>query len=419
MSGCREIMSMPSKSVFLRTQNTLNKAIRKNQKISALAMEQEMKISKIIEHSPLAKIITDSELNILGFNPAFLHYIGYSREELDDLNILDLIQLDESEKQTVTDNLKNMGKGKIECNLHFKKKGGDIVHGKLIGHWFHDTDIKEKQIIVQILDLTSEIEFRLKIKNLNKLLSEKVAEQTKAINKQNKNLKYLNHAMSHDLKAPIKTIEGLFEVYMTLEDTVDIIEKEQCEKHIKINIRRMDDLTEELNIFFSVQNNDIKRETYNPIGQIKEIIETFKVGLYKKRVMDLKIGQLPNLYVDKKAFYHVWQNLIGNALKYASKRAIIQLKIEGYCVNGNTFFSISDNGVGFSADEKMNLFKPFKRLSSSKNFPGTGLGLPIVKEIIDRHQGKIWAESTLNQGSTFNLSLPKKETIQWNGGKCL
>lgn len=415
IKGYKEIINMPSKSAFLWTQNSLNKAIQKYHKASALAMKQQERINRIIEYSPVSKIIIDGDLKILGFNPAFLEYTGYTKQELNDLSILDLIKSDERKKKIITNSLKVMDKDKVEFNLHFQRKDGEIVHGKLIGSLFQETEMEERHSILQILDYTSEIKFSLKMKNLNKILQEKVAEQTKAIVKQNKNLTYLNHAMSHDLKAPIKTIEGLFEAYVDLERTKDLAAKKECATYIQQNILRANKLVDELNMFFKVQKNVLKKEAYNPTNQIIEIIDSFKNGMFKNLNIDVKMTQLPIINVDRKVFYHVWQNLIGNALKYASKRPVIQLTIESYCKHGSTYFLIIDNGVGFSDTEKIDLFKPFKRLSSATDFMGTGLGLPIVKEILDRHNAKIWAESKLNEGSTFYIMIPKEYAMREDG----
>lgn len=415
ISGYRELLTIPNKSDFVWTQKTLNKLLKKHNTTSDILKKQEEKILKVIANSPVTTVILNNKLQIEGFNKACLNFLGYTQEDMAKVDLGQLFYIEKSKRGDFLKKLKSFDGGKQEFIQAFVKKDGKEVYGKVIIYSILQEDKHQfSQLMLQILDITKEVELQQKTRTFNKLLQEKVDAQTIAINKKNQNLTHLNRAMSHDLKAPIKNLEALFQSYMDLEEVTQKALKEKCANHIFKNIYRLNDIIRDLTIFFNNENNAVERISYNPRQQVEDILEEFQTGYYQDVTVHLKIGKLPNLFADKKMMYHVWQNLIGNAFKYRLHQESVDMEIQGFKKSGQTIFSIKDNGIGFPNSEQAALFQPFKRLSSSKH-TGSGLGLAISKEIIEKHNGSIWAESILEQGSTFYFALPKKETVHWYG----
>lgn len=407
-------LSILGENTITRTNKPFHKTGQNHQATPNAFLSLRDRIKDIIEYSPISILTLDKKLDLVGCNTAFLDFLGYQKEEVVNLGVLDIVSIPKELENNFADGLKRFQNSKKEFIHKLSKKNGDILYGKMFVHHIkEDSEEYDYHLVIQILDMTKEVELQKKTRAFNKMLQTRVTKQTQILKKKNENLEYLNHAMSHDLKAPIKNIEGLFDFFLELNQVTDEEDRQNCIKHIQMNIKRMDSIITDLSLFFSTQHKEIHKISYNPTNQIKEIIDICTNGLYSNLVIESTFAKLPDIYADESILSHVWQNLIINAIKYASKKAKIQLSITGYKKDGKTIFSISDNGIGFSEKEKSLLFKPFKRLSNSKGFNGTGLGLPIVKEIIERHGGEIWAESTENKGSTFYFSLPKKESIYW------
>jgi light-regulated signal transduction histidine kinase (bacteriophytochrome) len=124
-----------------------------------------------------------------------------------------------------------------------------------------------------------------------------------------------------------------------------------------------------------------------------------------QRKFTFAVSPLPDAYGDSTLLRQVWSNLISNAIKYTLPKDECMIRISCHIREGVNIYSIQDSGVGFNPEYAYKLFDPFQRLHSPEQFEGTGVGLAIVKRIINRHDGRIWAESTVNQGATFYFTL--------------
>jgi len=144
---------------------------------------------------------------------------------------------------------------------------------------------------------------------------------------------------------------------------------------------------------------------------IVQTVVTDLMNLYPIPNMMIKIGELNNVFGDSSMIRLVMTNLISNAFKYSSKKEKPLIEIGSRTENNETIFYVKDNGAGFDMKYYDKLFGVFQRLHSAVEFEGTGVGLAIVNRIITKHEGKIWAESKLNEGTTFYFSLPGTKTI--------
>ena len=126
-----------------------------------------------------------------------------------------------------------------------------------------------------------------------------------------------------------------------------------------------------------------------------------------ERDLQLTVGDLPPAWGDQSLLYQVMQNLLANAVKFTKSRKTAVIEVGGRTEDKENIYYVKDNGVGFDERYVSNLFRPFQRLHGGEEYEGTGVGLAIVKRIIQRHGGRVWAEGKVNEGATFYFSLPK------------
>jgi light-regulated signal transduction histidine kinase (bacteriophytochrome) len=139
------------------------------------------------------------------------------------------------------------------------------------------------------------------------------------------------------------------------------------------------------------------------MGKVAEDVVTDLAARDRARVV---IGPMPEIDGDPAALRQVWTNLVSNALKYSAKQGQSAIELGCEPGAGMAVFRVQDNGVGFNAAYSQKLFGVFSRLHSASEFEGIGIGLAIVKRVVERHGGRVWAESSLNAGATFYFSLP-------------
>jgi signal transduction histidine kinase len=261
---------------------------------------------------------------------------------------------------------------------------------------------KPYQIIGTIHDITEIQEAKLALDDLNVGLEKKVAERTA-------DLESFTYSVSHDLRAPLRAINGFSEIIE--EDYAAKLDDEgkRLLAIIRSNSNRMSNLIDDLLRFSRLNNQTISKHPIDMRAMIDELVGEL-IPAYPDLEIQFNIGDLPTIYCDSMLLKQVWQNLIDNAIKYSSTREIINISIEKQDTDSQyDVISIKDNGVGFEQQYEHKLFEVFQRLHSQNEFTGTGVGLSIVKRIIDKHQGKITAESEINIGSTFYISIPKNK----------
>jgi len=150
----------------------------------------------------------------------------------------------------------------------------------------------------------------------------------------------------------------------------------------------------------------ITKQRIEPAELVREVLQELRAEIEGRQV-DLQIGELPACDADPALLKHVYTNLLSNALKYTRKREHAVIEV-GCQVEGNPVYFVRDNGAGFDMQYAGKLFNVFQRLHRAEDFEGTGVGLALVRRIIKRHGGRIWAEAAPNQGATFYFTLNAK-----------
>ena len=267
------------------------------------------------------------------------------------------------------------------------------------------TDTAGKKFLVGVIsDITERKHAEEALNELNLSLEHIIAERTEQLEITNKELESFAYSVSHDLRAPLRGIDGFSKIL--LEDYSDVLDHEghRLLNVIITNIQKMSQLIEDLLNFSRISRQDIKRYKID----MKNLFSScyFELTTDEQRdkiIFDLDV--VPESFGDPALIKQLITNLLSNAIKFSSKTANPSIII-GYNVdNKKVIFFIRDNGVGFDMKYYDKLFGVFQRLHSNVEYEGTGVGLAIAQRIINRHGGNIWAESVLNEGATFYFSL--------------
>lgn len=226
--------------------------------------------------------------------------------------------------------------------------------------------------------------------------------ETKKINQ---DLESFSYSVSHDLRAPLRSINGYAQIL--IEDYAEKLDGEgnRLLNIIISNAKRMGQLIDDLLEFSRLGRQEIRRAPLNMEDQIRGIVNEL-LERETGRPIEIDIKPLGSALCDANMMRQVWINLIGNSIKYSRNKPVARIEVGRIEEANEVVFFVKDNGAGFDMAYMDKLFGVFQRLHKANEFEGTGVGLALVKRIIDRHKGRIWADAKVGQGATFYFSLP-------------
>jgi PAS domain S-box-containing protein len=216
------------------------------------------------------------------------------------------------------------------------------------------------------------------------------------------------YSVSHDLRAPLRAIDGFSRLLLEEHATALDGEASRLLGVIRRNTQRMGRLIDDLLGFSRLGRKQLLRARVDMTALARTAAEEMTQE-QPGRSIELSIAELPAAIGDSGLLRQVWVNLLGNAVKYTSPREVARIDVSGSESNGERCYVVSDNGVGFDMEYVSKLFQVFQRLHTASEFEGTGVGLALVQRIVERHGGRVWAEGRPGQGAKFGFALPRKE----------
>lgn len=257
-------------------------------------------------------------------------------------------------------------------------------------------------ILVTVNDITSIKQAESQILDLNRELRDRVDE----VSEINRELESFSYSVSHDLRAPLRHIAGFCDkLEHHLGDGVDGTSRHYLDV-IGGAARRMSTLIEDLLLYSRLGRTALRRQPVDMRRLIDDVRVLLADDIGSRRI-DWQVGELPVVMADAGMMRQVWQNLLGNAVKYTSRREDARIVIRAEATpQGDYVFHVADNGVGFDMNYAGKLFGVFQRLHKPSEFPGTGIGLANVQRIVGRHGGRVWFDAEVDAGATFHFQLP-------------
>ena len=336
-------------------------------------------------------------------NQSWCQFFGYQPEEVIGFNYEKLGIITTETRKLIDETLeRNERINTIEMEVYTKSgvKKSVFYNRVLIKIQDHD------YIVYLMTDITERKEIERKMMNLNIELEEKVKQRTSDLEASNKELESFSYSVSHDLRAPLRHINGYVDL-LNERYNEDLPEKAQHYLSVISNAsKQMGTLIDELLLYSRTGRQVISKVDLNMDSLIHEIVEKFRFEVQNRKI-EWDISKLPKIIADYTMMKQVWTNLIDNALKYSRNNEITKIKI-GYSEEKEYHkFFIQDNGVGFDMKYAGKLFGVFQRLHSQTEFEGTGIGLANVQRIIHKHNGRVWADAELYKGATFYYTIPK------------
>ena len=236
--------------------------------------------------------------------------------------------------------------------------------------------------------------------------TEVVRKQAAQLEAANKDLESFSYSVSHDLRAPLRAIDGYTSILREhCGDRLDDEDNRVLGKIIE-NTKRMETLIKDLLAFSQLGRRPISAAEIDMVALAREVIDELR-SAPGPQVPQCVLKPLPVGWGDRSLIRQVWLNLLSNAIKFTGAKEVPSIELGGSSEDAMNVYYVKDNGAGFDMRYYDKLFGVFQRLHSAREFPGTGVGLAIVQRVVARHGGRAWAEGKLGEGATFYFALPK------------
>jgi PAS domain S-box-containing protein len=401
--------SYDSNGIFTTSRTTVYD-LTERQQVESANRRSEEQIRQMFEGvKDYAIIMLDPAGHVVSWNPAAAKIKGYSREEIIGQHFNRFYPPDVAQSGFPERELEQAAKtGRFEDEGWRVRKDGTRFWANVVMTALRDQTGTLRGFVKVTRDLTEHREAEQRIEVLNAALRRRANELEVA----NRELEAFSYSVSHDLRAPLRHIDGFAGLLVgRAGEQLD----PECQRYVATisrSAKQMGTLIDDLLAFSRIGRAPLRDEMVNHQDLVTRVVAEGGHGASGGKIT-WDIGTLPPTRGDPAMLRQVWTNLIDNAVKYSRKSAAPQIAIGGTpdAEKGETVFFVRDNGVGFDMAYADKLFGVFQRLHDAADFEGTGIGLANVRRIVSRHGGRTWAEAAIGKGATFYFSLPVTPSV--------
>jgi PAS domain S-box-containing protein len=360
----------------------------------------EARWRSLVENAPVMIVNTDRDGTIQFLN----HIDGKRVENAIGKSILEFVPtIDQKRAMVISRQVLRSGK-----SAQFEASGRDFdgtdTHFNVSVGPIWGSNGKINGLTYIVLDITDKKRVEHEIIHLNAELEVLVQERTTQLEISNQELASLSYSVSHNLRTPLRAIDGFSLVL--LEDYQDVLDElgQDYLKRVRVASQRMGILIDDLLRLASFSRREIQTQLVNLSAFAQRIADDLRLA-YPERAVDIRIENDMKVVGDENLLYVAMSNLFSNAWAFTGQREDARIEFGRQEIDGKTTYFIRDNGVGFDMQYMAKLFQPFQHLHGRSELEGSGIGLAIVQRIIQKHGGTIWAEARENQGATFYFTL--------------
>ena len=350
---------------------------------------------------------------LLEHNQAFNRILGFdSRKDLKGTHMPDFWQNPEDRLEYVRVLAATGAVSNYQINA--KTQQGENITVLACAHMVKDESGTPLRIEGIFMDISQRIRAEQEIQHLNEELEQRVLQRTALLEAANKELEAFSYSVSHDLRAPLRAIDGFSRIVLEEYATKLDSEGRRLLGVITGNTKKMGCLIDDLLAFSRLSRQQMSFAAVDLAGLADAVFSELK-DQEKGRIIEFKIAAVPIGHGDHSLLRQLLQNLMANAVKFTRTRKVARIEFNGRAEMTENVYFVKDNGVGFDRAYADKLFGVFQRLHSADEFEGTGVGLAIVQRIVQRHGGRVWAESKDGKGAVFYFSLPNDKGLGSRG----
>lgn len=357
-------------------------------------------LQQIIDTIPVMITIYDSAMQAFRFNREFVNVLGWREDDMLAGDPMEMFYPESDQRQAARRFMASLEAGWMD--LMVTGKDGGVVESS----WANIRLSDGTQVGIGV-DIRNRKQAEGAIRRLNAELETRVRERTAQLEAANSELESFSYSVSHDLRAPLRAIDGFSRI--VLEDYGPRLDAEgrRLLGMVRGSTLKMSMLIDDLLTFSRAGRQSISLGAIDMAELAAAVLEDLRLSGAEEGCR-VDIGKLPACTGDLSLLRQVWENLLANALKFTAGKNPRLVEIGSRSENGDHVYWVRDNGAGFDMRYAHKLFGVFQRLHSEAEFAGTGVGLAIVQRIVNRHAGRVWAEGAVDRGATFYFTIPEK-----------
>mgnify|MGYP001232371287 CR=1 FL=1 len=368
--------------------------------------ESEGRLALFVEHAPAALAMFDLEMR----------YVAVSRRWLDDYGLVGQALVGRSHYEVfpeLDDEVREVHRRALAGEV-VRKNEDRFVRANGAVHWLrwevHPWRVDDGQIGGIVLfteDISAHKAAEEALQRLNATLEARVAERTAQLEALNQSLESFVYSVSHDLKAPLRGVEG-YSRFLQEDHAQRLDEEGQLFiANIRSGVARMGELIDDLLTYSRMERRPLHSDVVDLGALLRRLLAEREAALAERGIqVELDLPAVLCVQVDADGLALALRNLLENAIKFSARSAVPHIAIAARVAQGRVTLSIRDNGIGFDMKYHDRIFEIFQRLHRLEDYPGTGIGLALVKKALERMGGRVWAESAPGQGATFHMQVP-------------